>query len=108
MRYLKRHWRRVGLSLLPLLLMLLHGLAIFPVAALDRIDAMIYDARLQATVPQTFDDRIVIVDVDEKSLAELGRWPWSRQKMASLTQSLFDKYQIALLGFDVVFAEPDF
>lgn len=107
MRYLKRHWRRVGLSLVTLLLVLLHGLGIFPITALDRIDGIIYDARLQATMPKTFDDRIVIVDVDEKSLAELGRWPWSRQKMAALTQSLFDKYQIALLGFDVVFAEPD-
>jgi adenylate cyclase len=107
MRYLKRHWRRVGLSLVTVLLAFFHQLGVFPIAALDRIDAMVYDARLQATMPKTFDDRIVIVDVDEKSLAELGRWPWSRQKMASLTESLFGKYQIVLLGFDVVFAEPD-
>jgi len=79
MRYLRRHWRRVGLSLVTVLWALLHGLGLFPVAALDRIDAMVYDARLRATMPKTFDDRIVIVDVDEKSLAELGRWPWSRQ-----------------------------
>ena len=75
--------------------------------ALERFDAMIFDARLRATMPKTFDDRIVIVDVDEKSLAELGRWPWSRHKMAALTHTLFEKYEIALLGFDVVFAEPD-
>lgn len=107
MRYLKRHWRRIGLSLVTVVLAILHGLGVFPIAALDRIDAMHYDARLRATMPQTFDDRIVIVDVDEKSLAEFGRWPWSRHKLASLTHTLFDKYQIALLGFDVVFAEPD-
>lgn len=107
MRYLKRHWRRIGLSLVTVVLAILHDLGVFPIAALDRIDAMHYDARLRATMPQTFDDRIVIVDVDEKSLAELGRWPWSRHKLASLTHTLFDKYQIALLGFDVVFAEPD-
>lgn len=107
MRYLKRHWRRIGLSLVTVVLVFLHDLGVFPIAALDRIDAMYYDARLRATMPQTFDDRIVIVDVDEKSLAELGRWPWSRHKMASLTHALFGKYQIALLGFDVVFAESD-
>ena len=107
MRYLKRHWRRIGLSLLPLAWIFLHSAGIFPLAALGRVDAMLYDARLRATMPKTFDDRIVIVDVDEKSLAELGRWPWSRDKMASLTHALFDTYQIALLGFDVVFAEPD-
>ena len=107
MRYLLRHWRRIGLSLVPLLLALLHGLGLMQIGALDRIDAMIFDARLRATMPKTFDDRIVIVDVDEKSLAELGRWPWSRQKMATLTQTLFEKYEVSLLGFDVVFAEPD-
>ena len=107
MRYLKRHWRRIGLSLALLLPVLVHTLGLLPIPVLERFDAMIYDARLRATMPQTLDDRIVIVDVDEKSLAELGRWPWSRNKMAALTQSLFENYQIALLGFDVVFAEPD-
>ena len=107
MRYLKRHWRRVGVSLVPLALVLCHCLGIFPIAVLDRVDAMVYDARLRAMMPNTLDDRIVIVDVDEKSLAELGRWPWSRNKMAALTHALFDTYQVALVGFDVVFAEPD-
>jgi len=107
MGYLKRHWRRIGLSLALLLPVLTHTLDLVPIPALDRVDATIYDARLRATMPLTLDDRIVIIDVDEKSLAEQGRWPWSRQKMAALTHALFEKYQIALLGFDVVFAEPD-
>lgn len=107
MRYLRRHWRRIGLSLLPLVWVFLHSTGIAPMAAFDRLDAMLYDTRLRATMPQTQDTRIVIVDVDEKSLAELGRWPWSRHKMAALSQSLFAHYQVALLGFDVVFAEPD-
>lgn len=107
MLYLSRHWRRIGLSLVPFILVFLHSLGIVTIGVLDRVDAMIFDSRLRATMPQTFDDRIVIVDIDEKSLAELGRWPWSRRKMADLTQSLFEKYEVALAGFDVVFAEPD-
>lgn len=107
MGYLKRHWRRIVLSLLPLVVVFLHSSGVAQMAALNRLDAMMYDVRLRATMPRTLDERIVIVDIDEKSLAELGRWPWSRQKMASLTQSLFGHYQIALLGFDVVFAEAD-
>nr|WP_319564432.1 adenylate/guanylate cyclase domain-containing protein [uncultured Rhodoferax sp.] len=107
MSFLIRHWQRLLLSLVPLLLALLHSLGIWQIDVLDRLDAMVYDARLRATMPNTLDTRIVIVDVDEKSLAELGRWPWSRNKMAALTQSLFDQYQISLLGFDVVFAEAD-
>jgi hypothetical protein len=53
------------------------------------------------------DERIVILDIDEKSLGEIGRWPWSRGLMADLVTKLFDKYGIAVLGFDVVWAERD-
>jgi adenylate cyclase len=53
------------------------------------------------------DERIVILDIDEKSLAEIGRWPWSRSVMAQLNEKLFDHYGVALVGFDVVWAERD-
>ncbi len=43
----------------------------------------------------------------KKSLAEIGRWPWSRNKLAALTNELFENQKIALLGFDLVFAEAD-
>ena len=58
-------------------------------------------------MPQTMDRRVVILDIDEKSLAEQGRWPWGRDKLANLTNILFDRYQVKQVGFDVVFAEPD-
>ncbi len=102
-----KHWPRIAVTLLPLLLALLHAVNIAPIGVLQRLDDIIYDARLRATMPQTLDDRIVIVDLDEKSLAEVGRWPWSRNKLAELTDELFDRQKIALLGFDVVFAEAD-
>ena len=53
------------------------------------------------------DQRLVILDIDEKSLGEIGRWPWNRRLMAELTDKLFDRYGIAVLGFDVVWAERD-
>ena len=43
---------------------------------LQRLDDILYDARLRATMPRTLDKRIVIVDIDEKILAEVGSWPW--------------------------------
>jgi CHASE2 domain-containing sensor protein len=49
----------------------------------------------------------VILDIDEKSLAEQGRWPWGRDKLALLMDKLFNHYGMRLVGFDVVFAEPD-
>src|SRR5438045_5813213 len=66
-----------------------------------------YDARLAMTMPRARESRIVILDIDEKSLGEIGRWPWSRNIMADLVNSLFERYRIALLGFDVIWAEPD-
>ena len=86
---------------------LLHASGVLPIGVLQRLDDIIYDARLRATMPRTMDERIVIVDLDEKSLAEVGRWPWGRNRMAELVDELFDRQKIALVGFDIVFAEPD-
>lgn len=77
----------------------------FPIV--DRIDNILYDLRLSATVPNTRDPRIIILDVDEKSLASEGRWPWHRDKLSYLTDILFDYYKVKLLAFDVVFPERD-
>ncbi|MEO6624390.1 MAG: adenylate/guanylate cyclase domain-containing protein [Burkholderiaceae bacterium] len=107
MGLLVRHWPRIAVTLLPLVFTLLHAVGVLRLGVLDRLDSIIYDTRLRATMPRTLDDRIVIVDIDEKSLAEVGRWPWSRNRLAELVDELFDRQTIALLGFDVVFAESD-
>lgn len=98
---------RVGISLLPLVLALLHVAGTVPLGVLQRLDHIIYDARLRWTMPGTPDDRVVVVDIDEKSLAQLGQWPWPRDRLADLVDTLFDRHGIALLGFDTVFAEED-
>ena len=107
MQIFSRHWPRIAVTLIPLLFALMHASGILPVGVLQRLDNIIYDARLRATMPQTIDERIVIVDIDEKSLAEIGRWPWSRNKLADLVDELFELQKIALLGLDLVFAEQD-
>ncbi len=106
MQSLIKHWPRIAVTLLPLVFALLHATETLSLDVLKRLDDIIYDARLRATNPKTLDDRIVIVDIDEKSLGEVGRWPWGRNKMAQLMDTLFEQ-QAALVGFDVVFAEPD-
>ena len=58
-------------------------------------------------MPRGNERGIVILDIDEKSLGEIGRWPWSRGLMAETVEKLFDRHGIAVLGFDVVFAERD-
>ena len=98
----RRHWRRVAITLVPLAFALLHASTLMPIGFLQRLDDILYDARLRAAMPRTLDDRIVIVDIDEKSLGEVGRWPWSRHHMARLIDELFDRQGVAVVGFDVV------
>jgi adenylate cyclase len=107
MKVIARHWPRILVTLLPVFFALLHSVGVVRIGVLQRLDDIIYDARLRATSPKSLDPRIVIVDIDEKSLAEVGRWPWGRNKLGQLTDELFDQQKIALLGFDVVFAEAD-
>jgi adenylate cyclase len=107
MKMIVKHWQRIVFTLIPLVIALLHAVGAVPIGVFQRLDDIIYDARLRASMPRTLDERIVIVDIDEKSLAELGRFPWGRNKLAQLVDTLFDQQKIALLGFDVVFAEPD-
>ena len=104
---LRQHGPRLAVSLLPLLLAVLHALGLLSMPVLDRLDDLIYDARLRATLPATREERVVIVDIDEQSLAALGRWPWPRHELARLVDHLFDDQGIVLLGMDAVFAEPD-
>ena len=106
---MKQHVVRIAIGLLVVLLFLGHAARFYQIGFIAQLDQIIYDYRLQLTMPGTVDDRIVILDIDEKSLAvpDLGRWPWGRDKMAALIDKLFDKYGIAVLGFDVVWAERD-
>ena len=105
----RKHTPRLVIGLVLTALFTVQTLGLIPIKFIDQVDNIFYDARLQWTMPGGLDDRIVIVDVDEKSLVtpELGRWPWSRDKMARIMDTLFEHYQIRLLGFDVIWAEPD-
>lgn len=74
---------------------------------IDRVEHYLYDARLRLTMPDTVDERIVIVDIDEASQLELGQWPWPRDTLAAIVDRLFDDYGVLVLGFDVLFAEAE-
>ncbi|MCI0420608.1 MAG: class I tRNA ligase family protein, partial [Acidobacteria bacterium] len=67
---LKKHSVRIVLGLVVTLVFLGHAAKIYEFTFFHQLDAIIYDARLRLTMPRTVDDRIVIVDIDEKSLAE--------------------------------------
>jgi adenylate cyclase len=99
---------RIALGLAITLFFTGHAARFYDLGIIGQLDNIIYDARLVLTMPRGVDDRIVILDIDEKSLQELGHWPWSRDLLAKFIDKLFDQYQIAVVGFDVVFAEADY
>jgi len=107
-------WRRIetkyGSRWIPgmvlTLLAVAQALGILPTTLVQRADDFLYDIRMRLQHP-VLDSRIVIVNIDEKSLTEIGRWPWSRDVIATLVTKLNDQYRPKAIGFDVVFAEPD-
>ncbi len=111
---IKKHLARIIIGLIVVLVFIVHAIGLWglQLPLLEKLEAIIYDTRLQLTMPGGVDTRIAILDIDEKSLAERekggeGRWPWPRDRLALLLDKLFDKYEISVLGFDVVFAERD-
>jgi len=55
--------------------------------------------------PLQLERRIVLVDIDERSLQELGPWPWPRDRIVQLIKAL-DQQAVGLKLFDIVFADP--
>ena len=104
---MKQHLVRIVLGLAITLFFIGHAARFYEVGFIHQLDNIIYDARLKLTMPGKGDSRIVILDIDEKSLGEIGRWPWSRNVMARLMDKLFDQYGVAVVAFDVVWAERD-
>lgn len=49
---------------------------------------------------------VIVIDIDEQSLLHLGQWPWPRTLLAELVDKLTEM-GAAVIGFDILFAEPD-
>ncbi len=104
---MKKNAILIGLGLLVVLIFAGNAARFYQIGFVDQLSSILYDYRLRLTMPRTVDERIVILDIDEKSLEEEGRWPWGRDRLSTLVDKLFDQYHVALVGFDVVFAEKD-
>lgn len=72
---------------------------------LDRVDYLIFDLG-QKVITQAPPDDVIIVAIDQYSLSQLGRWPWSRKVHAQLLQQL-NREQPAAIGLDIIFSEPE-
>jgi adenylate cyclase len=105
-----RRWfgRKFGYARL-ICLGLLIGLAALRIAdppPIEELRVRTFDT-FQRIDPRVKTERpVTIVDIDEKSLAKLGQWPWPRTRIADLVANL-TKLGAVVIAFDVIFSEPD-
>ncbi len=75
-------------------------------APLERFRLWVFDQYLTGKPREAGASPVVVVDIDEKSLARIGQWPWSRAVLARLVDKIGET-GAAAIGFDIVFPEPD-
>ena len=87
-------------------LIALAALRIADPAGLEEIRLRTFDT-FQLIDPRVKTARpVTIIDIDEKSLAKLGQWPWPRTRIADMIINL-TRLGAVVIAFDIVFAEPD-
>jgi adenylate cyclase len=109
-----RHVRR-GVIGVWFVLLLGHVVAWWPLGAVDWVEYGIRDARdrwINAAHKATPHPSVVILDIDEASLARVGRWPWSRQVLAKTIERAFhpdgaNSQGVRSLGVDMLLSEPE-
>jgi CHASE2 domain-containing sensor protein len=82
------------------------SLAVYRPVFLGRLDDTVYDTLLRSFRPQPPGNRVVIVDVDERSLSRIGQWPWRRDVVARLIDRLREM-GASTIALDIIFAEAD-
>lgn len=71
-----------------------------------RLDNTALDFQFRLRGERSPGQEVVLVLVDEKSLKEIGRWPWPRDKQALLVDRIHAG-EPAVLGLDIIYAEPE-
>lgn len=81
-------------------------LALYHPGFFATLDDAVYDTLLRWAPTNPPGGRIVIVDVDERSLSTIGQWPWRRDRIARLIARL-QELGTSTIALDIIFAESD-
>lgn len=100
---------KTALALSLVFALLAHAIGLFRLTGIEVVQQLIEDTRARSMRASEPHPEVIILDVDEKSLARLGQWPWPRDTVASLINKLFDPVSggVKALGLDFLLAEPD-
>lgn len=86
--------------------LLMAGLFVYKPPFLKIMDLKVYDTMFQSIYSDQVTEAVVIVDLDEKSLADFGQWPWPRYRVALMLEKIRRAGAVSI-GLDMVFAEED-
>lgn len=79
-------------------------MALFAVVPPKRVDDVLYDVLIRAD-GRPADPSILVVDIDDRSLAQLGAWPWPRAVHAGMIDQLSQAGAQAVV-YDILFTHP--
>ncbi|MCJ7752230.1 MAG: CHASE2 domain-containing protein, partial [Armatimonadetes bacterium] len=86
------------------------ALAVFLLAAmgwLGGLDARGYDLAMRLRASSEASPRVAVIEIDDESIALLGRWPWPRSVHAKFLAVLREKYEPSAIVFDLLLSEPE-
>ncbi|WP_287452964.1 CHASE2 domain-containing protein [Leptolyngbya sp. UWPOB_LEPTO1] len=101
MRWLFNNLRRLRSGLISIVLIL----TLSWLGVLQPLENLAYQVLFLVRGEQSWDSRIVIVEIDDRSLAELGRFPWKRDRFAQLLNVLA-RAEENIVAFDIIWSEP--
>ncbi len=104
--YIKKHLQVTPLKITSLVIFLALILFFFDFPFLRFIELKTLDLRIASRGALPTGGEVIIAVVDEKSLTELGRWPWPRTTIAKLMDKL-KADGAKTIGFDVIFSEKE-
>ncbi|RKP54316.1 adenylate/guanylate cyclase domain-containing protein [Cohnella endophytica] len=101
---MKERIKRIAILLNVMLLLIAYG--IYHFESLQKIDNSLFDYSMKQTADHVENERIVVITIDDASLAELGRFPWDRAVYAPFLANLNQEGNIPkAIAFDIVFSE---
>jgi adenylate cyclase len=101
--------KKTFLYLSIIVLIVITHLFVYKSVIIQNLDYKIYDLSkelLGKSSDISANSNVVIVDIDEKSLASLGQWPWSRLILTKLISEI-SSYKPASISLDIIFPEKD-
>ena len=72
---------------------------------LERLELLLYDVRYKMQGKSNPPDNIVIVAIDDRSIEKIGRWPWDRDKMADIINTISAMGPKVIMP-DIIWSEP--